>query len=184
MRRIQMAGLALCVAAGWNWSAAAQNQKPPEPLKDFSARVAAYVKIHKASESEVSSLRSSGSATEISSRQTLLAEAIRRHHPAEPGSIFAPEIVTEFRRLMVIAMSGPDGARIRKSLSSAEPVKLSLGVNDTYPAKAPLQSTPPTLLMGLPKLPQELEYRVVGRALVLLDVKAGIIVDFVPDLIQ
>ena len=42
---------------------------------------------------------------------------------------------------------------------------------------AALQSTPPTLLSDLPKLPSELEYRIVGRELVLLDTAANLIVD-------
>ena len=44
-----------------------------------------------------------------------------------------------------------------------------------------MQSTPPTLLANLPKLPAELEYRIVDRELVLLDTKANLIVDLLPN---
>ena len=47
-------------------------------------------------------------------------------------------------------------------------------VNESYPANIPLQSTPPSLLANLPHLPQEVEYRVAGRDLILLDVQARI----------
>jgi hypothetical protein len=72
---------------------------------------------------------------------------------------------------------------VKKSLARAEPVRLTLHVNDTYPAKIPLQSTPPTILLNLPRLPPELEYRIVGHALVLRDAVANVVVDLIPDAI-
>jgi hypothetical protein len=36
---------------------------------------------------------------------------------------------------------------------------------------------PPTLLQKLPKLPKELEYRIVGHNLVLLDTEPNLVVD-------
>ena len=178
-----------CVSAALGLSLVASAQQPPPPdataiLKDFDTRVSAYVKVHRAAEADVPALRKTASAQEITSRQAALADSVRARHTAKQGDIFTPEIAGEFRRLVAITMKGPSAARVKKSLKSAEPVELSLKVNDTYPERAPLQSTPPTLLMNLPKLPPELEYRVVGRALILLDVKAGILVDFIPDLIK
>jgi len=83
---------------------------------------------------------------------------------------------------MAMPFAGPDGKQIRASLRSAEPVRgIRLQVNATYPEKAPLQSTPPTLLLDLPTLPSELEYRIVGRDLVLRDVAANLIVDLLPN---
>ena len=37
--------------------------------------------------------------------------------------------------------------------------------------------------LGLPKLPAELDYRLAGHDLVLWDIYAGIVVDFVPDIV-
>ena len=42
----------------------------------------------------------------------------------------------------------------------------------------PLSTVPPQVLEGLPKLPEELEYRFVGERLILLDPHAHIIVDY------
>jgi hypothetical protein len=39
------------------------------------------------------------------------------------------------------------------------------------------------LLDVLPRLPEELEYRFVGRDLILRDVKANLIVDFIPGIL-
>ena len=40
---------------------------------------------------------------------------------------------------------------------------------------------PPSLLMALPQLPRELDYRIVGRDLVLHDVNADLVVDIIPN---
>jgi hypothetical protein len=42
---------------------------------------------------------------------------------------------------------------------------------------------PPTLLRRLPALPGELAYRIVGRALVIQELRTSMIVDFMPDAI-
>ena len=86
--------------------------------------------------------------------------------------------------LVAISIAVPTASRGQNSVTCAGPVQLWLKVHDIYPDRAPRQSTPPTLLMRLPTLPPELHYRVVGRALVLLDTSAGIVVDFIPDLIK
>jgi hypothetical protein len=57
----------------------------------------------------------------------------------------------------------------------------SCAANAKYPRNLPLQSTPPTLLMSLPPLPKELQYRIVGSTLVLYDMSSGLIVDFIPN---
>jgi hypothetical protein len=66
-----------------------------------------------------------------------------------------------------------------KSLEHAEPVEGQIKVNASYPP-VPLQSMPPSLLANLPRLPAGLDYRIVGRSLVLRDVQANLILDFIP----
>ena len=50
-------------------------------------------------------------------------------------------------------------------------------VNSVYPSALPLATFPPNLLKKLPELPPELEYRIVGRDLMLRDVKGNVVVD-------
>jgi len=50
-------------------------------------------------------------------------------------------------------------------------------VNAAYPEKQPLPTVPPDLLARLPKLPEQLEYRLVGKHMILRDIDANIIVD-------
>ena len=53
-------------------------------------------------------------------------------------------------------------------------------VNTAYPEKAPLATVPPLILVNLPRLPDGLEYRFMGRDLVLRDQPSNLIIDFVP----
>ena len=57
----------------------------------------------------------------------------------------------------------------------------ALQVNMEWPALALFDFVPPQLLLALPPLPAELEYRIIGRSLVLLDHHANLIVDILPD---
>ncbi len=43
-----------------------------------------------------------------------------------------------------------------------------------------MATMPPSLLAALPELPKELEYRIVGNYLVLRDVDAALILDYIP----
>jgi hypothetical protein len=61
------------------------------------------------------------------------------------------------------------------------PVALKLTVNGRYPDTVPLTSIPPQVLQTLPKLSEDLEYRFIGDWLILLDVHAHLIADYIDD---
>jgi len=164
--------------------AADEIPRRPSVIDDFQNRVEAYATLHEAAQRQLPTLKQTNSAADILKGQHLLAAKIReKRHGVAQGNIFTPEISQEFHRLAGTATHGPAAGRVATSLKRAEPVRLTLRVNETYPQRVPLQSVPPTLLQNLPTLPPELEYRVVGHALVLRDIGANLIVDFVPDLI-
>ena len=151
-------------------------------IQDFEAGVKDYVKLQKQEEAGLPALKPTDSTVRIALHERKLADRIRRVRYGVPqGNIFTPEIAAEFRRLIALAMQGKNASQVDQSLQHAEPKKLPLRVNEKYPVPGvPLQSTPPTLLLNLPTLPPELDYRVVGHNLVLRDAKANLIVDFVP----
>jgi hypothetical protein len=177
-RFFAIAILAVAIRAG---IAPAAEDPQSAIIQDFEKRVSTYVQLHKTVESSLPKLKTTPSEEKISHHQHELARAIRAaRSDAKPGDIFTPQVAGEFRRLIGLAMKA-DGRGIAASLQHAEPVHLHLRVNDSYPANVPLQSTPPTLLLNLPKLPQEVEYRIEGRGLVLLDVRANLVVDLIED---
>jgi hypothetical protein len=161
------------------------SQEPVNPhsliIQDFEKRVDEYMKLRKAAAGQVPRLKTTDAPEKILDHEQSLASRIREARPdARQGNIFTPEIQAEFQRLIGLAMPTPkDAARIKRSLKHAEPFHLKLRVNDAYPMSDPLQSTPPSLILSLPKLPPELEYRINGHDLVIRDMEANLVVDFI-----
>jgi hypothetical protein len=152
-------------------------------VQDFQKSLNDYLKLHKRVQANLPAPKPGSSAPGIKQYQQSLAQGIRAERAqARQGDIFTPPVSQFFRQLIVVPFESRDGGRIRASLRHAEPVQgLKLDVNQEYPATTAMQSTPPTLLADLPKLPKELEYRIVGRELILLDAAANLIVDLLPD---
>lgn len=152
-------------------------------IQDFDKRLDDYAKLRKRAQAELPDLKSETSVANVKQYQLSLAQNIRTERRlAKVGDIFTPSISKLFRELIATPIRGNSGGKVRASLRHAEPVhKLPLEVNQEYPQTSAMQSTPPTLLSNLPKLPPDLEYRIVGRGLILLDTKANLIVDLLPN---
>jgi hypothetical protein len=71
-----------------------------------------------------------------------------------------------------------------ETLMDDNPGRFSRAINRTYPNKRPLSSVPVNLLARLPPLPDDIEYRFLGRDLILLDTRASVILDRIPSAIQ
>ena len=86
-----------------------------------------------------------------------------------------------FRRLLRPELKGEDGRDAKAVLRDDAPAAgtVSFKVNAPYPEGQPLPTVPANLLLTLPTLPDPLEYRIVGQHLLLLDTKAGLIVDYI-----
>lgn len=151
---------------------------------DFEKRVADYMKLRQSAQSGLTIPKNTQSSTQLTEYQHELGDRIRNARPqAQQGDLFTPEVANLFRHLVSQSLNGPRGAQIRKSYERAEPIRgVHLEVNQGYPDGLALQSMPPSLLLNLPKLPKELEYRFVDHELILRDVAANLIVDFIPDL--
>ena len=151
----------------------------------FEGNVKEYMKIHNQAKAGLPASKPSDSEHTINQRQRVMADRIRdARSAAKPGDVFTPEVSQLFKHLIKTTLQSPDGAKIRASMRRAEPVSaMPLRVSEVYPGHVPLQSSPPSLLLNLPKLPPELEYRIVGRDLVLRDVGANLIVDYIPSAI-
>jgi hypothetical protein len=149
-------------------------------ITDFEKRVDGYVQLRKSLESKLSPLKTTPSQEKISHHEHELARAIREaRKDVKPGDIFTPEIAAEVRRLIGLAMQSGERQHIGQSLRHAEPVQLHLRINESYPAHLPLQSSPASLLGNLPRMPMDIEYRIAGQDLILLDTKANLIVDLI-----
>ena len=148
-------------------------------VKEFYARVSKYLDLRKKAGSPPKPTKS---AIKLAESKNAMAEKIQEARAdAKQGDIFTPEIEAYFRKRIAAAMRGANGAKIRSSLRHAEPLhSMPLHVNQPYPDGIPLQSVPPTLLLNLPRLPKDLEYRIVGHDLALHDIGPNLIVDLIP----
>jgi len=156
-------------------------------LQDFNARVKKYVEIHKEAAKGSAKLKETNDPAEITRAQELLASRIRMARAdAKPGDIFTAEIRNKFRRLLAPELKGEDGQDAKAVLKedAPSPASIPFKVHAKYPEGAPLPSLPANLLMNLPTIPEPLEYRIIGKHLVMLDTGANIIVDFMLNAIK
>lgn len=154
-------------------------------LKDFTGRVEQYIELHKKLERTLPPLKEEATAEEIHAHQVALARLIREARgSARPGDMFTPEARGLLRRLIYRVLNGPDGQAVRRALFDEDTAAVELRVNGPYPSSVPLSTVPAPLLLGLPRLPEEVEYRFVGRRLILFDVHAQLIVDFIKDAVR
>jgi hypothetical protein len=184
-----IAVLALSGVMAFGQGSPAASAKPSTPtdqeaVKEFESSVKKYLDLRKTNAGKPPR-RPTDSPEKLSDKRHDMAEKIRGlRSQAKQGDIFSPEVSAYFRRQIAATLAGPQGAKIVASLKHAEPLpNLTMRVNESYPEHIPLQSTPPSLLLNLPPLPNELEYRIVGRNLVLHDVPPNIIVDYIPNAI-
>ena len=150
---------------------------------EFQKRIQAYMKIHNEAEGKVPNLKRTDDPVEISSREKALADTIMTLRAgAQPGDIFAKEYQPYFIQIVQDDFKKRSAAD-RKALVHELPRGAKVAINTVYPTTLPLITFPATLLRTLPDLPPELEYRIVGRHLLLRDVKANLIVDALYDVV-
>ena len=167
-----------------------QPQNPPPDLKspgfqEFSDRVQKYVQLHKSVEATVPKLKATNEPELLVAHQKILARKIKaaRTH-AKRGDIFTPAAREDFLKAMASEFQGPQASHAKATMKQGAPLKkVHLHVNQIYPEAIPYTSVPPTMLQKIPKLPEELAYRAVSSDLVLLDVKANLVVDYLPGVI-
>jgi hypothetical protein len=174
-----------CAAGGEQQKGDERVNPDAQLLQDFQKRVDTYMDLHKRLKKEVPRLKETNDPAKIQASQDGLAEEIRAaRKDAKAGDIFTPEIRQLFRRLMYPEIKGPDGTETKQAIKDDAPKGVPLKVNAKYPEGEPLPTVPPNLLAALPKLPEDLEYRIVNKDLILRDVHANLIVDFIPNAIR
>jgi hypothetical protein len=154
-------------------------------FKAFSDRVQAYVTLQKSIDSKLPAMKPTDLPEMITAHQQALARKIREARPhAKPGDLFTSKARDAFRHASRVALTGPNTA---KSLAYMKPgaanPAMRLVVNETYPDTEPITAPPPELLAKFPPLPTEVAYRVVGRTLIVIDVKSRLIVDIARDIL-
>jgi hypothetical protein len=175
---VSVATVMICApAASWAQPETQRVNAYAAAVKDFRDRVDAYLTVHKKASDGVPPLKETSDPAKLTAREQALGEAIRQARAgAKPGDIFGAELTAHIRNVVRKDWAKRSAAD-KAGLTNEVPPGYLADVNATYPPKLPLGTFPASLLAALPPLPEDLEYRFIGRHLILRDVKANIIVD-------
>jgi hypothetical protein len=153
-------------------------------LTDFKKRIDDYVALHQKVEGGLPNVPKEATPKQIDDNQRELGKQITAARvAAKQGDLLEPQMQDLVRRNFVRIFAGTEGAARRASVMDENPLDIRLTVNQRYPDDVPLSTMPPEVLQILPKMPEELEYRFVGRYLVIMDAHAHLIADFIPNAI-
>ena len=152
-------------------------------VADLKVRLTPYVELREEAKSKVPALKETEDPATLLGRQQALAKSIRAaRRDARQGDIFSRPIAECLAPLIRRGLSSNAAKQTTKEGNPAhEGPGTKVAVNAPYLAEAPLSTMPPTLLAVLPELPKGLEYRFIGKTLILYDADASLIVDFIPN---
>jgi hypothetical protein len=171
--------------------AAPETQKGHKPgsFAKFDQQVKDYMSLRKKIARDLPKLSDKSSPEEISQNKIKLQEGIRANRAdAKPGEILGADIF-EVISAVRSETGGKAGVEARDAvLGDGNPAKegeaFTPRVNAPYPEDAPLSTVTPEMLAKLPKLPEGLEFRFVGRTLILYDSEADLVVDYVSGVVK
>jgi hypothetical protein len=155
----------------------AQVNPHAKAMAAFQERVKEFLALKGKLRSGLPSLSNEATPDELYKHQ------IDARRTAKPGDVFNPDMRVVIRTLMAQVFGGPDGRQLKADIMDENPGRIKVAINQRYPDNVPLSTVPPQVLAGLPKLPTDLEYRFLGRALILLDTEAHLIVDLMENAI-
>ncbi len=159
-----------------------------EAIKDFNDRVKDYLKLHKKAAETLPKLTGEEDPATVAAHRVALARAIRtRRRAARRGEVFDAQVVPTIVERVRGELEGAEARPARKVIREGNPkfdpegtVPVLVAVNAAYPLGAPVSTVPASVLLVLPPLPANiLEYRFVGRDLILIDTEANLIVDYI-----
>ncbi|MBC8028889.1 MAG: hypothetical protein H7Z16_02165 [Pyrinomonadaceae bacterium] len=164
-------------------------QKPAAPrvnvAKDrravatFEGRAKAYVKLRNRIKSKLPKLSKDSTPEQIAAHKKAFEDAVRGARVgAKPGDIFTADAAEYLRRLIRTEFKGQDRGEVKETILEADTTGVPLKVNYPYPETKEVSTVPPTVLLKLPQLPREVNYRFVGRHMLLIDKDNGLILDY------
>lgn len=173
---------AILIAASAVFSDAQSDRS--EPARAFVAATREYAQLHRRLEQQIGPIEITTSVDQINRIIQQLAGAIRTERAdAKQGDFFTPALAPMLRASIDDALRAND-------LTAADVInagrvdridyeRIVLRVNGTFPWLLSVAMLP-CVIGALPPLPPELQYRIVGADLLLLDVHASLIVDILP----
>lgn len=143
-----------------------------------------YVALHRKIEAALPTVSPDATPKDRDTVQRQFERQVREARAgAKQGDLFTPQAQPVIKRLIAAVFDGPQGQKLKASIMDENPVGVKVAVNARYPDEVPISTMPPSVLQTLPKLTEDLEYRFVNDTLIILDVHAHIIADFIDDVL-
>jgi len=159
------------------------SEEDARALATMNDRLRQYVDLHLKVEGDLPDLPNDATPEQIDRKQRELQRRMgEARASAKPGDLFTPEAQPIIKRLLAQVFDGPQGSQLKASIMDENPTDLAaykLRVNARYPDNVPVTTVPVDVLQALPELSEDLEYRFVGDALILLDTHAHTIADYI-----
>ena len=144
---------------------------------DFDRRVADYSDLRSELEKGLPGPMVNDDVAAMRTAVRALGSRVRAaRRGAKQGDIFTPTVSVAFKRVLVLQMN----AGTWSSIMDDNPGEFPTRINGDYPERRPLSAVPPPILAALPALPDGVQYRFLGRHLILLDTRAEVILDRIP----
>jgi hypothetical protein len=160
-----------------------QSTEPAAPTTTcagFNRAVEQYLGTRRRLLREVPDLRVTEDSAEIAKRSDALALAIQRaRSTAQQGDFFDSACRHVITERLSRALTGAEAAQLLITINDEPTLKRRPRVHMRYPVASSMATIPTKLLDLLPPLPPELEYRFLGRSLVLRDRNAALLLDYV-----
>jgi hypothetical protein len=148
-----------------------------DALAEFNKRVQRYAADRERAERGGPLLRMTDNPDEIIRAERELTKRIRAvRKSSDRGQIFIPRMEAQIRAFLDLRV---DPVTLTTIMEDG-PGEFDVDINETYPKDLPLATMPASILLQLPDLPRDVEYRFVGRHLILRDVRANMVIDKVP----
>ena len=152
-----------------------------DTVTDFTNRVDAYSELRRRLESGLPAVMVTDDVGQLRRGRRSLAGAIRSARSgAVQGEFFTPATSVRFQRVLASIMD----ASMWAAIMDENPGAFGHAVDGTYPDGKTFSTMPGLLLAELPGLPEDIQFRFVGRRLILYDVRANTIMDWMPEAIR
>lgn len=169
-------------------------------FEEFQHEVQEYLELRQKLLARMRRVARKSTGEQVAAHQQAFTQAVMTARKgAKQGMIFRPDVETAFRSILEKELAGPQGPAMIKEIKQGNPnvegnpvpqnptrevmASVTVSVNVVYNEAAASSSVPSSLLLNLPLLPPELSYGFVGRALILRDAEANVILDYINDVV-
>ena len=181
---VMTAAVALLLTLGGGVAFAERQETVPAEVRAFTEATHEYARMHRQLEDALPKLEVTSNPETIQRAVQAMTAAVRAARPhARPGDFFTEALAVELRARIDEALFAhgfsPADVRAMEAADGIDAAMAPLKVNGSVPWRY-ASAMFPCVVQALPALPPELQYRIIGNTLILVDVHADLIVDLLP----